>query len=95
MCRSFKDYFDAAGNTEAGDCGERLCNIYSIGSAVYVAFQLLSAVPYIGAIPGLINCCLLGPALLVFYIIILVKMGQLKGMIPENSIQLSDESAIN
>ena len=81
FCRSFKAYFDSVGNTEVGDCGEKLTLLYSVGVVGSILLSFIGVIPIIGLI-SLINC-LLGPALLILYIVILVKAGQLKGMITD------------
>lgn len=67
LSQSFKSYFDAKGRTDLGDCGESLGLTYSILAAC-------SIIPYLGMLAGLAG--------LIVLIIYLVKVNELKNMIP-------------
>lgn len=67
LSQSLKSYFDAKGQTDVGDCAESLGLTYSILVAC-------SIIPYLGMLTGI--------ASLVVLIIYLIKVNELKNMIP-------------
>lgn len=74
LAESYQSYFAAQGRSDVGDCGYQLAMVYCVGSVIT---SVIGFIPYV----GMINC-LLGPALLVVFIIFLVKAGSLKAQIP-------------
>jgi hypothetical protein len=74
LAESYKAYFEAQGRTDVGDCG------YGLGMAYSIAVVVTSAIGFIPVV-SLINC-LFGPALLVVFIMFLVKAAGLKAQIP-------------
>lgn len=82
LSRSFKSYFDSTGETSVGDCGEKIAMIYCIGHAIMAFVAFWSWIPYIGLI-AILGACGIGAILFVFWVILLVKAGQYKGMIPD------------
>ena len=83
LSRSFKAYFDSTGEQEVGDCGEKIAMIYCIGHAIMAAMAFFGWIPYLGFFIS-IAACGLGMIMFVFWIILLVKAGQYKGMIPDD-----------
>ena len=71
ISRSYKAYFEAAGNTEVGDCAEKLGLIYAICA-------VCSIIPCVGAIAGLAG--------LVLLIIYLVQIYGLKAKIQPEAV---------
>ncbi len=67
---SFRRYFHANGRYEVGDCG------YQLGLWFCIC-NLMAGIPYIGVIPGIVAIVLL--------IVYLVKVNQLKNMIPKEA----------
>ena len=70
IAESFQSYFESTGRTDLGDCSRGLAMWYCILAVVSVP---LGMIPLI----GLINC-LLGPATLVVWIMVLVRFAGLK-----------------
>ncbi len=79
LSQSFKAYFNSVGRTDVGDCGEGLANTYCILGAV-IAF--VSVASWLISLAGLVNC-IAWPAATIIWVILLVKAGQYKGMIPD------------
>lgn len=77
VAESFKAYFDSIGRTDVGDCGLSMAKLLCILAAVLVPATILVAIPIVGAL----IVCALEIAVLVIFIITLVKFNGLKGQI--------------
>jgi hypothetical protein len=73
VAESFQSYFDAQGRTDVGDCSRGLATLYCI---LTVVSTVLGIIPFIGAVN-----CLLGPAILVIWTLLLVRFAGYKGQV--------------
>lgn len=73
IAESFQSYFESTGRTDVGDCARGLAMLYCILTVVSLPLGLIPII-------GLINC-VVGPATLVIWIIVLVRFAGLKGQV--------------
>ena len=81
LSASFKAYFDSVGDSSVGDCGKQLGQANAILVVVISMLAVVAQIPLIGILLLLFDC-FLGLVSFVISIILLIKAGQYKNMIP-------------